>query len=518
VTWKKKYIVWRHRENQQNTLVIMKSRKSSMNNFRVAIGQIYQETNSFSPRLTGIADFRSRYLLKGTQLIDDLRGTQTEIGGFVQVLEHANVTVIPTVAAWAMPGGRVEKDAYELLSQELLKSIQRQTQLDGVLLSLHGAMLAEHLDDADGQLLEEVRQVIGPDCYVVVALDWHANLTDQMLNAADIVVGYKTYPHQDLFETGQRAARRMLEFLDERKHRHCHVKRIPLIAPVLTSQSERQPMKKVIASFDELEGKYPDVTASIFLTQPWLDIEDFASTAVLYFGKSIDARDRFDSVIDDLWNRREEFLIDVPETSSAIDQALSEDISPVIVVDLGDVVLAGAPGTGTKLFEQIHDHPGQPRAVLPLCAPELVSHWKGCERGQEVSANIENVEGDMVEISGRIVRVSDEKYRLGGMFLSGIEFDPGTRIVLKVDHVTVVLTSIPESAQDPNFYTSLGIDLKNLQIIVVKSHNTFKPAYAEVTQTIKYADTPGATTIDLSLLPYEKLPRPLFPLDTEGFF
>ena len=76
-----------------------------MNNFRVAIGQIYQETNSFSPRLTGIADFRSRYLLKGTQLIDDLRGTQTEIGGFVQVLQHANVTVIPTVAAWAMPGG-----------------------------------------------------------------------------------------------------------------------------------------------------------------------------------------------------------------------------------------------------------------------------------------------------------------------------------------------------------------------------------------------------------------------------
>ena len=299
MTWKKKYIVWRRRENQQNTLVIMKSRKSSMNNFRVAIGQIYQETNSFSPRLTGIADFRSRYLLKGTQLIDDLRGTQTEIGGFVQVLEHANVTVIPTVAAWAMPGGRVEKDAYELLSQELLKSIQRQTQLDGVLLSLHGAMLAEHLDDADGQLLEEVRQVIGPDCYVVVALDWHANLTDQMLNAADIVVGYKTYPHQDLFETGQRAARRMLEFLDERKHRHCHVKRIPLIAPVLTSQSERQPMKKVIASFDELEGKYPDVTASIFLTQPWLDVEDFASAAVLYFGKSIDARDRFDSVIDD---------------------------------------------------------------------------------------------------------------------------------------------------------------------------------------------------------------------------
>ena len=135
-----------------------------------------------------------------------------------------------------------------------------------------------------------------------------------------------------------------------------------------------------------------------------------------------------------------------------------------------------------------------------------------------VSANIENAEGDRVEIAGQIVRVSDEKYRLGGMFLSGIEFDPGTRIVLKADHVVVVLTSIPESAQDPNFYTSLGIDLENLQIIVVKSHNTFKPAYAELTQTIKYADTPGTTAINLELLPYEKLPRPLFPLDTKGVF
>jgi microcystin degradation protein MlrC len=489
-----------------------------MNNIRIAIGQIYQETNCFSPRLTELADFRSRYLLKGAQLINRLQGTQTEIGGFIQVLERADVTVIPTIAAWAMPGGRVEKDTYELLSQELLKGIEREKRLDGVLLSLHGAMLAEHLDDADGELLEEVRKIIGLECHLVVSLDWHANLTDRMLNAANIVVGYKTYPHQDLFKTGQRAARRMLGFLDERKHRHCHVRRLPLIAPVLTSQSERQPMKNVIASFDGLESEYPDVTTSIFLTQPWLDIEDFASAAVLYFGKSIDARDRFDSVIDDLWSRRDEFLIDSPEASNAIDQALSEDVSPVIVVDLGDVVLAGAPGTGTKLFEQIKDHPGRPRTVLPLCAPELVSNWKDCERGQEVSANIENAEGDRVEIAGQIVRVSDEKYRLGGMFLSGIEFDPGTRIVLKADHVVVVLTSIPESAQDPNFYTSLGIDLENLQIIVVKSHNTFKPAYAELTQTIKYADTPGTTAIDLESLPYEKLPRPLFPLDTEGVF
>mgnify|MGYP003313898239 FL=1 len=311
-----------------------------MNNFRVAVGQIYQETNCFSPRLTGLTDFRSRYFLKGAQLIDGLQGTQTEIGGFIEVLERADVTVVPTIAAWAMPGGRVEKDTYELLSQELLKSIERETRLDGVLLSLHGAMLTEHLDDADGELLEEVRKNIGLECHLVVSLDWHANLTDRMLNAANIVVGYKTYPHQDLFETGQRAARRMLGFLDERKHRHCHVRRLPLIAPVLTSQSERQPMKNVIASFDKLEDKYPDVTASIFLTQPWLDIEDFASAAVLYFGKSIDARDRFDSVIDDLWSRRDEFLIDSPETSNAIDQALSEDFSPVIVVDLGDVVLA----------------------------------------------------------------------------------------------------------------------------------------------------------------------------------
>ena len=125
-----------------------------MNNIRIAIGQIYQETNCFSPRLTELPDFRSRYLLKGAQLIDRLQGTQTEIGGFIQVLERADVTVIPTIAAWAMPGGRVEKDTYELLSQKLLKSIQRQTQLDGVLLSLHGAMLAEHLDDADGEFLE----------------------------------------------------------------------------------------------------------------------------------------------------------------------------------------------------------------------------------------------------------------------------------------------------------------------------------------------------------------------------
>ena len=497
--------------------MIVKTPTNLASHFRVAVGQIYQETNSFSSRLTGISDFRCRYLVEGSQLINSLRGTRTEIGGFLRILENADITIIPTVAAWAMPGGRVEKNAYELLSQELVQSIQKQTQLDGVLLSLHGAMLTENLDDADGQLLEEVRQIIGPDCHLVVSLDWHANLTDRMLDAANIVVGYKTYPHQDLFETGQRAASQMLTFLDEGKHRQRHVRRLPLIAPVLTSQSERQPMKNVIASLNQLEREYPDVTASLFLTQPWLDISDFASTAVLYFDESTGACDRFDSVIDDLWNRREEFLVDVPDTSSAIDRALSEDNSPVIIVDLGDVVLAGAPGTSTKLFEEIKVHPARPKAALTLCAPELVSDWKDCERGQDVYGNLPSEEGGTMKISGRIDRVSNEKYRLGGFFLSGIEFDPGTRIVLQVDHVTLVLTSIPESAQDPNFYTSVGIDLSKLQIIVVKSHNTFKSSYAHLTQTIKYADTPGPTAINLALLPYEELPRPLFPLDKEGF-
>ena len=276
-------------------------------------------------------------------------------------------------------------------------------------------------------------------------------------------------------------------------------------------------MKNIIASLNELEREYPDVTASLFLTQPWLDISDFASTAVLYFDESTDACDRFDSVIDDLWNRREEFLVDVPDTSSAIDRALSEDNSPVIIVDLGNVVLAGAPGTSTKLFEEIKVHPARPKAALTLCAPELVSDWKDCERGQDVYGNIPSEEGGTMKISGRIDRVSNEKYRFGGFFLSGIEFDPGTRIVLQVDHVTLVLTSIPESAQDPSFYTSVGIDLSKLQIIVVKSLNTFKPSYAHLTQTIKYADTPGPTAINLALLPYEELPRPLFPLDKEGF-
>ncbi|HIM09652.1 TPA: M81 family peptidase [Candidatus Poribacteria bacterium] len=497
--------------------MILKKSTNPASHFRVAVGQIYQETNSFSSRLTGISDFRNRYLVEGSQLINSLRETRTEIGGFLQILENTDVTIIPTVAAWAMPGGRVEKTAYELLSQKLLQNIQKQTQLDGVLLSLHGAMLTENLDDADGQLLEEVRQAIGPDCYLVVSLDWHANLTDRMLDAANIVVGYKTYPHQDLFETGQRAAFQMLAFFDEGKHRRRHVRRLPLIAPVLTSQSERQPMKNIIESLNELEREYSDVSASLFLTQPWLDISDFASTAVLYFDESADACDQFDSVIDDLWNRRDEFLVDIPDTSSAIDQALSEDISPVIVVDLGDVVLAGAPGTSTKLFDEIKTHPARPKAVLTLCAPELVSDWRDCKPGCEVYANIPSEEEGDVTISGRIERVSHEKYRLGGSFLSGVEFDPGTRIVLQVDHVTLVLTSIPESAQDPNFYTSLGIDLSRLKIIVVKSHNTFKPSYAELTQTIKYADTPGSTAINLALLPYEKLPRPLFPLDKEGF-
>ena len=178
---------------------------------------------------------------------------------------------------------------------------------------------------------------------------------------------------------------------------------------------------------------------------------------------------------------------------------------------------SGAPGTCGNLLEDILTHPKEPKTVMTLCAAELVKRWKDCTVGDLVQATIQPYKANSVEIAGNIRHISKEKYSLVGPFLSGVEFDPGVRLVVQVRHLTLVITSLPDSAQDPAFYTSVGINLDQLDIILVKSHNTFKPAYDGVTQSIRYANTPGPTAIDPRSLQYQHLPRPLFPIDKEDF-
>ena len=480
---------------------------------RIAIIQVFQETNTFSPRPTTLADFQCRYMHAGNELIEHLTGTRTEIGGFLDVLPSRHVTAVPILAAWAMPCGRVTAETLGHFCDRIGDGLKAAGTLDGVLVSLHGAMAADACDDGDGALLQAVRSTVGGDTPVVCALDWHANLTDCMLDAADAVVGYRTYPHRDAYETGQRAARLLLQQLESGRRPQRDVIRLPLIAHPMRSQSDVEPMRSIVAALDQLEAACAGASVSLFLTQPWLDVADFASTLVLYTdGCNGPAAARQRDIAERLWSVREQFLDEWPSAPAAIIEALARPDAPVLVCDLGDVVLAGAPGTEATLIEAMLAHQPRPRGVAPLCAPHLVKALRTRQPGDTVSLSLAPGEPT---VEARVVAVTNAPYTVTGPYLTGIEFSPGTRVVVAVDNVTIVLTENPESAQDPAFYDSVGIDLRAQDIVVVKSHNTYKPAYAEISTSYVNADTPGASAANVELLDFRSVPRPLFPLDRE---
>lgn len=212
---------------------------------RIAVGGILHETNVFVSRQTDLEAFRRQSFFEGDALIGGLRGSPTSLGGMLQGLDRADYQAVPLVYAAAMPSGMVARQVYQTLLGNLLDRLRRAMPVDGVLLSLHGAMVAEGEDDCEGHLLERVRGVVGSECPVVATLDMHANVSPRMVNVADVLVAYNRNPHLDTVERGLEAAHLLRRMLDESLLTASALVRPPLLLSALITWTEQPPLRPV---------------------------------------------------------------------------------------------------------------------------------------------------------------------------------------------------------------------------------------------------------------------------------
>ena len=488
---------------------------------KIAVASFHQETNTFSLEHTTIDNFHRGYLYSGNEVIKNLTNTGTEIGGFLDVLKEEQVEAVPLMCAWAICSGTLEQDTFNRMTDDLADQIDMSGPLDGLLIALHGAMVVDGEDDAEGALLAKIRNR-QPDLQIACSLDWHANLTEQMLLSSTFFIGYQTYPHQDLFETGQRVARQLCRVIRENIILHSYSIALPMIVSVLNSQSDRSPMKEIWEQLQELESRKQVMSCSLFCPHPWLDISHFSTRLVFYtYGDSPDLENDFRKVALRLWKVREHFhdRVFVPIKES-IEQAAQTMTKPILLIDTGDISYAGAPGDSVVLLAYFLDSPY--KAALPICDPSAVRELKASEPGTTVEIEVggRSVGGFVhpIHVKGELAKISDLPYRLCGPAFNGVEIDEGFRVVVKSGFVTLVLTECPPTTLDPAYYTSMGIELKTQDVIVIKSHHTFKPAYRTVSQSYCYVFTPGVTTLDLKTLRYRKMPRPMFPLERGTVF
>ena len=490
---------------------------------RVFVGGISQETNSFSPLPSTLQCFERGYLLAGSEVVSTLSDTNTEMAGFLSRLgaEGEAVKVLPGFTAWSVAGGPLTADAYRILANRLRDSLKALRPVDGVLLILHGSLASTRSEDCEGDILKLIRETVGESVPIVCALDYHAMVTKTALKHADILVGYRTYPHVDMAETGARAAECLLRLIRDGPDIDTICARVPMILPVDNTETGRGPMAEVLDDLLDWEKHGTDViSASLFCTHPWVDAFDHGVAMLIYAhsGHRRDWEDRARSTGERLWVRRAEFFPPLEEAGEIL-ASLSTYEKPLILIDGGDITSAGAPGDSTTILRALLEQPEAPRSILPIVDPQTVETAFAAGEGAVIACAPGGCDAPgryntRIPLRARVEAASGATVTVQGTSFSGLRIDAGRRARLSVNNrIDLIVTEYTSLMHDPQFISTMGANPATFEVIVQKSHKLFRAGYRDIAKSVATAATPGCTDPRIARLPFNKVRRPIYPLD-----
>ena len=485
---------------------------------RVLLAGLKHEANTFVPGLADLEAFRRHYLVEGKEILGSARGSGQEIDGFIQVAAQAGVELLPTVAGHAGAAPPVADSAYEYIRDKVLAGARAQRgKLDGVMLSLHGAMTTESLEDPEGSLVAAVREIVGPAVPIAVSFDMHCHFTDQKARAADAIVGYHTHPHVDFEDTGVRAMRILVKAMRGEARPIVAYRKLRMIASAEKHNTGRPPMKDLMDRIAAMEKEPGILAATIFPTQPWMDVTELGwSTVVVADGDPALAQARADELARMAWERRERFLVQKTPIREAVEKALESGGHPFVLADSSDSVTGGAYGDGNCLLRMLLEMGYRDSALLTLTDPEAVAACFAAGVGSEVTIALGGKLTPQfyqpVTASGRVKTLSDGKY------VRELPPEPigiGRTAVLQIGRISVVLSERPAPTIDQEAYHSVGLEPCKAKIVQVKSPGGFRAVYGPFAAGIFELAAPGPTDSELTRLPFHKIRRPLWPFDRE---
>lgn len=488
---------------------------------RVLIGGMRHETNMFNPELTGLDAFRHRELFFGDEIIAKRRNTNSEAGGFIESLERNGIEIISSALGGAMPAGPVTEEVFDVIINNIFETLDR-VKVDGILLSLHGAMVGVEHDDGEGYILERVRKKTGKDIPIGITLDFHATLTPLMAANCDFMTVYRTYPHMDFAERGIEAGDIMHRILAGEIHPVMGLSKQPLlIGPPHNVLPHDYPMKFVMDRARQMEREIPGVIAACpahgFMQQ---DVPEAGTGVIVTTDNDPDLAQKLaDELGNMMFEHRREFLVPLPDPAESIRQAMRAENPPVAIADSGDNIGGGTPGDGTALLREIFSQ-GVDSAFVPLCDPEAAKQAAEAGVGATVTLEVGGksapLYGPPVKITGRVRTITDGVYlnRAWGGYSAGVVDDQGLSVRIDVEGVTIMLTTYPMSPNNIMHANSLGIYPEDYRMSVCKGGLAFREAYkSPVTNTYIQSDTPGYSSSNLNNFTFTKIRRPMFPLD-----
>ena len=491
----------------------------------VAIGGIMHESNTFSDTPTDFAAFSHTV---GDALFEGWGETHHEMGGFIQGAAQHGYTTPPTLMASATPAGRVTDDAFDRLTDTLIQQLKAAPKYEGLLLALHGAMVVESYPDGDGEVLRRLRTEFGNELPIVVTLDHHANVSEQMVANSTALVIYKTNPHIDQRQRGLQAGKLMMQILQDGVNPTQALAKPPMLLNILYQNTSTPPMNAMLTAARQLE-EHPDVlVANVAAGYPYADVYEAGPSVVVVTNDNPQlAQNEADRLSEMLWNIRGQLTLDLPDAAQAVKQAISlvggisnpdsSQQSPVILVEMGDNIGGGSPGDSTIILAELMRQKASGFVVV-LYDAEGVQRCIQAGVGGEVSLHVggksDNLHGNPVPIHGNVRLIHDGRFietepRHGGQRYH----NQGLTTVVAVGDSLVVLTSRRQTPFSLQQLYSLGIDATAMQMIVVKAAIAYRAAYEPIAGQIIEVDTPGLTAVNPLHFTYRYVRRPLFPLD-----
>jgi microcystin degradation protein MlrC len=487
---------------------------------RIAVGQIFQESNTFSPMPTTLATFESVYVWRGDELFSAFAGARVEIPAFLAVLQRAGVEAVPLVAANALASGAVTRAAFESLMQELEARLMQAGTVDAVLLALHGAMCLEDEPDAESEIIERVAKLLPAGTPIGITLDLHGHITHRMLQSNVFLIGYREYPHIDMYETGTRVAEMMLQVLQGKIAPCMALAKRPMIVSPSKARTVEEPLQSIVAVARNMEAAGEILHASFFPVQPWLDLPGLGfAVLVCTNGDAAGAQRAAEKLADLVWERRHEFDPDLVGLREAIDAGLREE-GTTVVADSGDAPSGGSAAdnvTVLKTLLEVGAERSDRLTYLTMCDAEAALRCADAGVGAtltlRVGHKVSRNDGEPLHIQCRVHTISDGSFVMLDAGARGTRNDQGLTTVVSIGSIRLVIRSRPAFEWDTGIYSAFGLRIEAAALVFVKSPSHFKVAFARYAQRILLADTPGPTCPNMRRLLFRNVTRPLFPID-----
>ncbi len=486
---------------------------------RIVIAMMKHETNTFSPIVTDWRRFEEWGAYAGEEVAGTFAETAMPIAAYMKLAREEGAQIVTPLAAEAMPSGLVTEEAYEHMAGLITDAVK--AGCDCALLDLHGAMVAEHTGDGEGTLLARIR-AYAPGLPVAVTCDLHCNLTPLMVRNCTALIGYKTYPHVDMYEVAEQVGRIVLRSMRGECRPVMSWGRSRVLSQTLKQGTDDEPMKTLIGMCREAEARPGVLAATVFGGFPLADIPDAGTTAVVVSdGDQSLAEGVRDSLIDEAWKHREDFLYRHEPLGDAVVRAKAMTEGPIMLLDHADNCGSGATQDVMTVIAEVLRQGLEDVVTAAVWDPGAVAQMQEAGVGATLTLALGGktdmpsigLAGEPLQLSGTVKVLTDGQWTVRGPMYTGVQVNMGPTAVLDTGTMQIVVVSRHHEPWDLGVFTSVGIQPEYARYILLKSRIHYRAGFGDLPKATVTLDGTGVTTSDNSILPYKKVLRPIYPLD-----